>query len=103
MPTYNSNILLNIKLTANSNTLDTEIFSENIVDELYDVLTVHLSNTVDAQEINFENVTTELVTPPASSTNYTSLSSLNTEQETNSYTPISSLNSPSSEYTPLVG
>lgn len=103
MPTYNSNILLNIKISANSTTLNTETFSENIVDEIYDVLQNHLSQTVDTQEINFENVITERVPQSLVNNNYISMQSLTSPLEENkpSYTSFSSLTSTNSEYTPL--
>lgn len=103
MPTYNSNILLNIKISADSTTLNTETFSENIVDEIYDVLQNHLSQTVDTQEINFENVLTERLPESSVNNNYVSIQSLASSLEENesSYTPFSSLTSTNSEYTPL--
>ena len=101
MPTYNSNILLKINLTAGTTTLNTEQFTEATVDEIHDVLDVHLTETSDSFEIDFESVTTELVTPPPSQNNYTSMASLNTPQTASGYTPMAPQRSNTSSYTPL--
>lgn len=97
MPTYNSNILVNLNLTGTSTLQNTETFSESAVDEIHDMLHTHLSNTFDRFEIDFESVTTELVVPATPSTEYTPMSSLN--QGDSSYTPLVQQAQPA--YTPL--
>ena len=101
MPTYNSNILLKINLTAGTTSLNSEQFTEATVDEIHDVLDTHLTETADSFEVDFESVTTELVTPPPSESNYTSMKSLNVPETTSAYTSMASLNSNTSSYTPL--
>lgn len=101
MPTYTSSILLKINLTAGTTSLNTEQFTEAVVDELHDILDVHLTESADSFEIDFESVTTELVTPPPSESNYTSMASLNAPQATSAYTPMMPSSSNTSGYTPL--
>ena len=101
MPTYNSSILVKINLSSSSTTLNTEEFTEAAVDEIHDVLNVHLTETVDSFEIDFESVTTELITPPPSQSNYTSMASLSNPESTSAYTPMMPSNSNTSGYTPL--
>ena len=101
MPTYNSNILLKINLTAGTTSLNSEQFTEATVDEIHDVLDVHLTETSDSFEIDFESVTTELVTPAPSENNYTPMASLNSSETTPGYTPMASQRSNTSSYTPL--
>ena len=101
MPTYTSSILLKVNLTASTTKLNSEQFTEAVVDELHDILDIHLTQTTDSFEIDFESVTTELVVPPPSESNYTPMASLSAPQATPAYTPMVPLSSNTSGYTPL--
>ena len=103
MPTYTSSILLKVNLTAGTTSLNSEQFTEAVVDELHDILDVHLTESTDSFEIDFESVNTELVAPSPSSSqsNYTSMASLSAPQATSAYTPMMPPSNNTSRYTPL--
>lgn len=101
MPTYTSSILLKVNLTAGTTSLNSEQFTEAVVDELHDILDVHLTESTDSFEIDFESVTTELLTPHPSQSNYTPMASLSAPQATSAYTPMMPPSSNTSGYTPL--
>lgn len=99
MPLYDSNIVLSVKLTSASTTLNTETFSETITDDIYTLLHAKLSPVANNLEIDFETVVTELVSSPPEG--YTPMSSLNPTEEDSSYTPLVRSEPSSSSYTPF--